>query len=207
MLCDAFSLSAAAGDATNLVAWGNGSDGIHLTAGTFLLVHATAAANGVGIRRENAWTGTVINSISWSNTTSFVNFPAAQVLASDGFVAGTGNLNVDPQFVAPPTGNLHLQRGSPCLGVADVGFGLTTLAGHDENSRPTDHLLSGACTPDMGAFELQVWKMSVDGTPRPGSTITIELSGATTGFQTLTFPRATAAVGSLTRLYRALVRP
>ncbi|MCU0867175.1 MAG: right-handed parallel beta-helix repeat-containing protein [Planctomycetes bacterium] len=163
--------------ATNLVAWSNGSDGFHLTGGNFNLVHATAASNGTGIRRDTTYAGTVVNSISRGNATNFTNFPGAQVFSSCGFSGGTGNLDVDPQFVSQATGDLHLLAGSPCLGAADLVFGVLAIKDHDENSRVTDHLLNGIALPDMGAFERQVWSMSVTGTPRPGSTITFQVDG------------------------------
>jgi hypothetical protein len=168
---------AAASLATDLVAWGNGQDGFHLTGGSFDLVHATANGNGTGIRRDSAYAGTVVNSISHGNATNFTNFPSAQVRSSCGFAGGANNIDVDPQFVNAAVGDLHLQASSPCLGAADLVFGVLAIKDHDENSRVTDHLLNGAALPDMGAFERQVWEMSVTGTPRPGSTVTFQLNG------------------------------
>ena len=171
-----FAISAAS-LATNLVAWGNGNDGFHLTGGSFDLVHATANGNGTGVRRDTSYAGTVVNSISHGNATNFTNFPGAQVRSSCGFTGGANNIDVDPQFVNAAVGDLHLQASSPCLGAADLVFGVLAIKDHDENSRVTDHLLNGAALPDMGAFEKQVWDMSVSGTPQPGSTITFQLNG------------------------------
>jgi hypothetical protein len=174
-----FLLQTCAGAPANLVAWSCGGYGIHLTGDSFQLVHATSTGNGTGIRRDNAWTGNVVNSISYANNTNFFNFgTGTQVLRSNGGFAGSnGNLNVDPQFVSAATGDLHLTPGSPCLGAADLYQATLVQKDFDENSRMLDHALTGLAFPDMGAFELPAWDMTVTGVARPGSTVTFTIVG------------------------------
>jgi hypothetical protein len=178
---DGFILSAAAGTVANLVAWGCGGNGIQLTGGGFHLAHATCNGNGTGIRREAAWTGNVINSISRGNATNFSNFgTGTQVLASNGGFAGNnGNLDVDPLFVNDTQGDLRLQPGSPCLGVADVLPAVQAAKDFDENSRLLDHGLVGSAMPDMGAFELARWNMNVVGSSRIGTSLDYTITGET----------------------------
>ena len=172
-------LAACAGNPANLIVWGCGGNGIHLTGGSFHLQHATVYGGVTGIYREAAWTGAVVNSISYGNNTNFGNFgTGTQVLASNGGFAGSnGNLNVNPQFVAAASGDLHLQVGSPCLGVGDVLAAFVAAEDHDQNSRLLDHALVGLALPDMGAYELGAWTMSVFGEARPGQALFYTLNG------------------------------
>jgi hypothetical protein len=173
-----FELQALASTPVNLVAWGCGT-GIHLAGDSFLVVHATASGNNVGMRAEPAWTGSVVNSIAYGNGTNFSNFGAgAQVLRSNGgFTGNNGNFNLDPLFENAAAGDFHLSLLSPCLGAADLYHALLTQKDFDENSRILDHALTGAPAADMGAFERPAWDMAVAGQARPGSTLTFTLSG------------------------------
>ncbi len=172
-------LADAANMVTDLVAWQCGNYGIQLTGGSFTLAHATCNGNSVGIRRENGWTGAIVNSISRGNTTDFGNFAtAAQVQFSDGAFAGqNGNLSVDPQFVDAPNGDLHLLPTSPCLGAADLFTAFFTFEDADQNSRLLDHALVGVPLPDMGAYELAAWDMTVSGSSRPGTNVDYTVTG------------------------------
>jgi hypothetical protein len=99
------------------------------------------------------------------------------LVSNGGFAGSNGNLNVDPQFVAAANGDLHLQAGSPCLGVGDVLAAFTAAEDHDQNSRLLDHALVGVALPDMGAFELGAWTMDVFGEARPGQALFYTLNG------------------------------
>lgn len=76
--------------------------------------------------------------------------------------AGTGNLDADPSFVAPTSGDFRLNAGSPVVdrgndASAVVGFGVPSLA--DVALRPRfvdDPLVAGAARVDMGAYERQL---------------------------------------------------
>jgi hypothetical protein len=174
-----FALSALASSPTNLIAWGCGGYGIHVSAGTFDLVHATSTGNGTGIRRETAWTGYVHNSIVYGNATNFSNFGTGTTVMScnGGFTSVNNNVNVDPLFVDGPNGDLHLGASSPCLGLGQFYPAQYAAKDFDENSRMLDHALVGWPAPDLGAYELPAWTMAVGGVARPGSTLTFTLSG------------------------------
>lgn len=164
-------------DPTNLVAYGC-STGIQLQSGSYNLLHATSTQCSVGIRRENSWSGRVTNSISFGNSTNFQNFTSSQVHSSNGAFVGTnGNLNVDPQFLQPASGDLRLMASSPCLGAAEFFAALWTQRDHDGNSRMLDHNLVGWPAPDMGAFERAIWTMDVFGTASPGNLLAFVVTG------------------------------
>jgi hypothetical protein len=188
-------LGAQAGHAYNLVAFGCGGYGLHLTGGNFDVLHATVASCGTGARNDG-WTGSMANSIVWGNGTNFANFGAgAQVVRSNGGFAGSsGNTNVDPLFVSQANGDLHLTATSPCLNGGDLSLGILTQKDFDENSRVLDHALTGAAVPDLGAFERPAWDMVMNGIARPGATPTLTITGPTglsfwfIGAQDGTFP-------------------
>ncbi|MCR9243711.1 MAG: hypothetical protein NXI31_01680 [bacterium] len=168
------------GVADNLVVFDAADDGIQLSNTTFDLRHVTVAGcGGGGVHRTGGWSGTVRNSIAWNNAGgNFVGLTAADVRASNGGFAGqNGNLDVDPQFVNAASGNLGLQSGSPCLGVADLATAQLVARDMAETSRLQDHNLAGNPLPDMGAYERAVYTMTVTGEPTFGSTIDYSLQG------------------------------
>jgi hypothetical protein len=172
-----FTLSAVSGNPANLIAFGCGGYGIQMTGGSFNVVHATCASNNVGIRAEAAWTGNVVNSIAWSNTTNFGNVPVGQVDHSDGLVASGTNLNVDPQFVSLANGDLHVLSGSPCINTAELLTSFAVQKDFDENSRILDAHLTGAVASDMGAYEYAAWDVVVNGVPKLGSNVFFTVQG------------------------------
>lgn len=127
-----------AGRAEFLSAWSCAGTGISLHGGAFDLRHATANTCASGIAQVGGvWTGQVVDSIAWGNAANYSGLTMGQVHHSDGFTGGgLGNLNVDPMFVNAPTGNLHLQLGSPVVGAGD----------------PLSPLDSDCSTADMGAY-------------------------------------------------------
>ncbi len=176
---DGFELSAALGHPANLVAFGCGGTGFHLTGGSFDLHHATSAANSTGIRAETAWTGRIFNSISRGNGTNLANFGAGGQFrwSNGGFPGNNNNINVDPMFVNMGNGDLRLASGSPCLGAGDFPVALAVQKDHDEVPRYLSHALDTTVLPDMGAYERSEWDMAVGGAARPGHTITFTVNG------------------------------
>jgi hypothetical protein len=92
---------------------------------------------------------------SWATIT--INYTNVQ-----GGFAGTGNINTDPLFVDPSSGDYRLSPNSPCIDAADntaVPMGITTDL--DGNPRFVDDLGTidtgngDAPIVDMGAYEFQ----------------------------------------------------
>ncbi len=102
-----------------------------------MMINATIVGNrsqvGGGMNNERSFP-TLINSIVWNNAAGispqiYISEGSITVTNSDieGGFPGTGNLNVDPQFIAPvppaaaptSTGNYHLSSSSPLINVGD----------------------------------------------------------------------------------------
>jgi hypothetical protein len=184
----AIEASAHQGDAENWVAFACAGTGIHLTGGSFDLVHATAANNGgAGVRNNGFFSGQVHNSIAWANAgANFDGFSPGKLFHCDGSAAhagSNGNLNLDPLFVDPSvaTGDLRLGPGSPCVDTANTALASAVIKDHGENSRLLDSGLDGTLRPDMGAYEKAIWAMSVGGAPQIGTTLTFTVSGPLPG--------------------------
>ncbi len=68
-----------------------------------------------------------------------------------GLAAGVGDIHLDPKFVNPGSGDLHLLAISPCI---DAGIASSAPAiDHDQVNRPLDGNNDGVAAYDMGAFE------------------------------------------------------
>jgi Fungalysin metallopeptidase (M36) len=106
---------------------------------------------------SNASNPVIKNSIIWNNTGTLDNLSAITYSIVEGGYTGTGNLNIDPQFVsaqapsAAPTvaGNYRVVYGSPSVDVGDNGSISLTDLDLDGNLRRYD-----GATVDMGAYEL-----------------------------------------------------
>lgn len=143
--------------------------------GTFrnITVTGNSATSNAGGVLNTGGTSSFINCISYGNTgpgpiadhgiksqggTSNITYSDVQ-----GITTGTGNINVDPQFVAPGSGDFQLGSTSPCLDVGSnpaVPVGTTTdLAGAarfvDIPTAP-DGGSGTAPIVDMGAYERQL---------------------------------------------------
>ncbi|MCC7013125.1 MAG: hypothetical protein IT454_11225 [Planctomycetes bacterium] len=123
------------------------ASGILLNGGNFTLEHATVPGGDRGIRDNGPFLGNVVDSIAWGCNFNYDNFAAGQVRYSCGLATGTGNINVDPRFVAPATGDLRLQASSPCIDSGD------TLSPLDADGSRSD---MGAY-PTLGANAPQVY--------------------------------------------------
>jgi hypothetical protein len=105
---------------------------------------------------------TVTNCILWNNGPDEIVGPATVAHGDvQGGFPGTGNIDADPLFVDPDTGDYRLSAGSPCLDAADntaVPAEITTdLDGNprfvdDPDTKDTG---LGQCPVDMGAYEFQ----------------------------------------------------
>ena len=101
---------------------------------------------------------TLTNSIVWGN-------PGGNLACEDGTCnitysdiqggwTGTGNIDEDPMFVDPTSGDYNLKVGSPCIDTGtDTGAPDHDLAGTE---RPLDGDGDGTKTTDMGAYEFML---------------------------------------------------
>jgi uncharacterized repeat protein (TIGR01451 family) len=101
----------------------------------------------------------IINSIIYNNTAttspavySRLTYHTITYSNIQGGFAGTGNIDVDPQFVDAANGDYRLKAGSPAINAGDPGSTTTTVSDKDLAGNPRiaqDHV-------DMGAYEFQV---------------------------------------------------
>ena len=163
------------------VAWNNGQDGFDLGNGTYDTLRCTAVANGgFGVKVAAAHAGQVVSTVSFNNATAnYDGLLAGELLNSlgDPALAGSnGNVNTDPLFVDEANGDLRLTAASICV---DNGDPLDKPSGYDLSGFPRlmDGKLNYVRKVDMGAYEFDNIEMAVTGTPIPGGTINLVLSG------------------------------
>ena len=86
----------------------------------------SAFTNGGGIYCYYVSSPTVTNTIIWDNTAStdlnisvYTADPIFNYCDIEGNWEGIGNIDLDPLFVAPDSGNFHIQVSSPCIDAGD----------------------------------------------------------------------------------------
>jgi hypothetical protein len=151
----------ASADIVNVLIVENSGDPVRLgsgnmMAGSLSVANSTIANNQgtLGIRVQAGGTLTLTNSIVWGHPGDELECNAAcTVTHSDleGGWAGTGNIDEDPMFVDPVSGDYSLKYGSACIDAGtDSGAPDHDLAG---NERPLDGDGDGTKVTDMGTYE------------------------------------------------------
>lgn len=134
--------------------------------------NTTTATSGAGFYNTSG-TSTIANCIFWGNTGAGGATANNQITAAGGTntvsysivqggATGTGNLNVNPQFVNLAAGDLHLQITSPAIDAgSNTMIPVGVLVDRDGLPRRVDIAsvvdtgTGGAPVVDMGAFEIQ----------------------------------------------------
>ncbi|MCB9834282.1 MAG: hypothetical protein H6807_17595 [Planctomycetes bacterium] len=145
-----------------------------------MLRFATVTGCDLGLDLGGIFAGSVHGAIVRGNVVDILGASAANLFASDGepaLVGVNGNIDADPLFVDPTTGDLRLQATSPCIDAAELALGIQVAADHDEASRVSDHDLDGVLGADMGAHEFHLWDMVVTGEPVLGGNMSFTLIG------------------------------
>ncbi len=130
---------------------------------------ANTANQAGGIRNYSGVDMTLTGSIVWGNrddngsglgaqitsvsSGEFVNYCCIQ--GYQGEFGGVGNINLDPQFVAPDAGDYHLSATSPCI---NAGIEETPAITPDLDHHPRP--LCGR--PDIGAYEFGIGDADCD---------------------------------------------
>jgi len=129
----------------NIADFGGGLFGRYSAAGSIInctIIDNLAHKDGGGITCENT-TISCVNNILWGNSPQQIvenNNYTLTVSYSDieGGWPGEGNIDENPQFVAPYKGDFRLKSDSPCIDAGDPLFGVP---------------LGGGSRIDMGAYE------------------------------------------------------
>jgi hypothetical protein len=100
---------------------------------------------------------TLTNCILWGNTPNqiFDEVSAPDVTYSDieGGYIGKGNIDQDPLFVDPVTGDFHLGSGSPCIDAGSNDAPGLPPYDFEGDPRMMDGDRDGTATVDMGVDE------------------------------------------------------
>jgi hypothetical protein len=136
----------------------------------------SADVDGGAISNLFASSATIVNSILWDNTPDQIvstvdSMPLVTFSDIQGGYLGTGNIDIDPQFIDPngvdgiigtDDDDLHLPPGSPCIDAGDSAAApaglLADLDGKDrfvEVVAKTDTGAGPVTFGDMGAYEFQ----------------------------------------------------
>jgi len=138
--------------------------------GTAMLINVTFSGNLASMSCGGlSGAATLVNSIVWGNESSadpqrkqICNIETSTIIFSDiqwpgGVYTGTGNINVDPQFVAPitataaptTTGDYRLRLTSPAI---NAGNSLSVTVATDLDGNPR---IAGSAV-DLGAYEIAI---------------------------------------------------
>ncbi|TAJ04403.1 MAG: DUF1565 domain-containing protein [Planctomycetota bacterium] len=106
--------------------------------------------------------------------------------------AGTGNVDVDPQFANPALGDFHLLAGSPMV---DAGHPLA-IGGSDGDLDPLtlDGDADGVAQRDIGFDELGLVRVATTTTPQVGGTLGFSVQAPASWTWVLAFATATGDV-------------
>ncbi len=115
-----------------------------------------SAASGGGMYNYQ-FSPTVTNCILWGDDNEEIsgNGSPAGVTYSDvqGGYSGTGNINEDPRFVSPGSGDFHLGPGSPCIDAGTNAAPDLPAFDFEGDDRVIDGDGDGTATVDMGVDE------------------------------------------------------
>ena len=108
---------------TNCIFRGNGRG---MVTGSYpMVINCTFSGNDTGLWYD-AGNPIVTNCILWGNTydniDGIINEPTVTYSLVGGGWPGTGNIDADPLFVNPSTGDYHLQDNSPCIDAGDPAY-------------------------------------------------------------------------------------
>lgn len=154
---------------------------VNNTGSEAMLVNCTLANNhadhGGGIYNGTESTATLRNCILWGNASDQIDDTSglcdAQYSCVEGGWPGEGNIDQDPRFINPASGNLRLGEASPCVDAGDsTAVPSGVLVDLDMNGRfADDRQVEDVGVPfgippvvvDMGAYERRGCPWDIDG--------------------------------------------
>ncbi|MEZ5966777.1 MAG: right-handed parallel beta-helix repeat-containing protein [Planctomycetota bacterium] len=163
------------------VIWDNVENGIHLMDSTASIASNIIGANtGRGICDVGQLNApSVENNLLFANQRAVFHYRGTDFQTIDRLNAlpyARANLAGDPLFAGAANADFRLTAASPAL---ERGL-LTRSTDPDAGgaSRTADGDLDGSARPDIGAFEFHHANLTVHGAPTPGTTIQLQLDGA-----------------------------
>ena len=136
----------------NCVVAENSPDGLQIGGNTNLIQDSTFTANGgFGIRLQSSTSNTLSNTIVWNNDSGSISFGGGSTATIsycdvEGGAAGSGNIDADPLFLAPP-GDLRPGPSSP---VVDAGSNSLVPGGTTLDVRGLPRFFDDPDVPDTG---------------------------------------------------------
>jgi len=131
----------------------------------------SAEGSGGAVYNLSSSSSTLTNCILWGDSSPEIEslFSSPIVTYSDiqGGYVGEGNIELDPRFVEPDSGDLHLQPDSPCIDAGDNDALNLPQYDVDGDPRILDGNGDGYAVVDMGADEFKtpaIW-VDIDVTP------------------------------------------
>ncbi|MHC5115559.1 MAG: BACON domain-containing protein, partial [Planctomycetota bacterium] len=139
-----------------IVAANQATEGGGLYAVSGSIIHCTVADNGADKGAGfSQCTGLIENSIIWGNQFDPLyqsSVPTDSCIQGD--PRGEGNIDTDPEFIDPASGDYRLAFGSFCIDAADPNTAIPVKADINGHVRPFDGNNDGTILPDMGAYEM-----------------------------------------------------
>ncbi|GEM_PF-6397006 len=173
--------TSAMGRVQHILVYDNLSNGLHFHLGTTITITNSIFARntGRGICHISANDRpTIENNLLWNNKSGLYHFRGKDfrnIADVNKLPYAKNNITGDPKLLSPTSLNFSVAMGSPVLDRGKPGSALSQA--FDQNPRLLDANLDGRALPDIGPSEYSNIRLMTQGTPRPGSPLSLRVAG------------------------------